>query len=344
MNSIDRKNPVPLQHQLYSTLKKWFVTSFTEEDTLPTETAIAEKFDVSRGTVRSALENLVNEGLITRIPGKGSYLTHKYYIHLNKYKIGVILSDIDFFTNSIWEYTWSTHLEIINGIIRSNIEYNISTELISEKYISAADNANYDGFIIWPFVHHDIIDTIQKPYVTMDFEIDMESGFALLAQDIAANGYRNIAYIGFTSGNRLRTINSVLEQNGCEPISSENIFECGGNKKEAFRSCNRLFQLNPNVDCIICSTDIRAHGVVEYLLEVGKRIPEQVSVYGFDGAKRTCNTGIHITTCCFDWTYPGSFAVKKIRATLDNKAIPEYMAPKGEFVRKETTRPCISCR
>ena len=338
MLEIDRNSPIPIQHQLYSVLKDWFVSGFTEEDTLPTEIAIAGKYNVSRGTVRIAMDNLVKEGLICRISGKGSFLTKKFYIQLNKYKIGVILSEIDFFTNSIWEYTWSTHLEIINGIIRSNIECNVSTELISEKYIPLADNADFDGFIVWPYVHQDVIDKLEQPYVLLNYEIDMKSGFSRLAEDLIRNKYRDIAYIGFTAGGRIETINSVLEANNSDIISSGNIFECGGNPKEAYRSCSRLFKANPEVDCIICSTDLRAQGVIEYLSEIGIRIPEKVSVYGFDGSREISNTDVQITTCSFDWTYPGSFAVKKIRAILDKRKIPEYTPPEGLFILRNSTK------
>lgn len=43
-------------------------------DKLPTETEIAELFNISRMTVRKALEMLVSEGLLVRTPGKGTFL------------------------------------------------------------------------------------------------------------------------------------------------------------------------------------------------------------------------------------------------------------------------------
>ncbi len=338
MSYIDRESPIPIQHQLYLMLKEWFVNSFTEEDTLPTEIAVAEKYGISRGTVRNAMDSLVKEGLISRISGKGSFLTKKFYIQLRKYNIGVVLSDIDFFTDSIWEYTWSTHLEIINGIIRSNIEYNVSTELVSEKYIPLVDNADFDGFIVWPYVHKDVIDKLEKPHVFLNYEIDMKSGFSKLAEDVIKRKYKNIAYIGFTAGGRIETINSVLKANKSNNILPGNIFECGGNPKEAYRSCSRLFKSNPGIDCIICSTDLRAQGVIEYLSEIDIRIPEQVAVYGFDGSREISNADVQITTCSFDWTYPGSFAVKKIRSILDKRKIPEYTPPEGVFLKRNSTR------
>ena len=334
---IDRKSPVPIQHQLYSLLKEWFISSFAEEDTLPTEIVVAEKYNVSRGTVRAAMDNLVKEGLISRTSGKGSFLTKKFYIQLKKYKIGIILSDIDFFTNSIWEYTWSTHLEIINGIIRSNIEYNVSTELVSEKYIPLAENRNFDGYIVWPHVHQDVISNLKKPYVLLNYEIDMKNGFSKLAENVLKKNYKNISYIGFTMGGRIETVNSVLKANNSNIITPENIFECGGNPREAYIACSRLFEVNPEVDCVLCSTDLRAQGVIEYLVELGVNIPEQVSVYGFDGSREVGTKDIQITTCSFDWTYPGSFAVKKIRSVLDNRKVPEYVSPQGIFIQRNST-------
>jgi len=337
MEKIDRKKPASLQHQVYHALKDWFVNSFTLEETLPTEKFISEKFNVSRGTVRTALENLVNEGLIERIPGKGSFLTQKFQINLKKYRIGVILSDIDFFTNTIWEYNWFSHLEIINGIMSNNLEYNISTELISEKHFSPDDNKKYDGYIVWPYVHNEIISLFTKPYVLLRYEINMIQGFSLVAEKVAKNHYKNISYIGFTSGKRIETINSILEKLGQKPIAPGNIIECGGSSQEAYRSCVQLIQTNPSVDCIICSTDYRAEGVIQYLNESGIHVPAQVSVYGFDGTKKNSSTLPSISTCSFDWTYPGLFSVKAIRALLDNQKLPEYENPKGNYIQREST-------
>jgi len=337
MDKIDRKKPASLQHQVYNALREWFVNSFSLEETLPTEIFIAEKFNVSRGTVRTAMDSLVKEGLIERIPGKGSFLTPKFQINLKKYKIGVILSDIDFFTNTIWEYNWFTHLEIINGIMSNNLDYNISTELISEKHFSPEDNEIYDGYIVWPYVHNDIISLFTKPYVLLKYEIDMVQGFSLVAEKIAEKHFKNISYIGFTAGKRIETINSILGKHGQEPIDSGNIFECGGSSQEAYRSCVQLIKENPQVDCIICSTDYRAEGVMQYLKESGLSIPNQVSVYGFDGTKKNSSIIPSISTCSFDWTYPGLFSVKAIRALLDNQQSPVYRTPKGIFIERKST-------
>ncbi len=48
---------------------------FSAEATLPTEVEIARQYAVSRQTVRRAFQDLVAEGLVFRIPGRGTFAT-----------------------------------------------------------------------------------------------------------------------------------------------------------------------------------------------------------------------------------------------------------------------------
>lgn len=50
---------------------------FGEGDPLPTENALAESFGLSRQTVRRAFLELVSEGLVYRVPGRGTFVTPK---------------------------------------------------------------------------------------------------------------------------------------------------------------------------------------------------------------------------------------------------------------------------
>ena len=64
---------------LYSQIRDFVLANLQQRiwranDQLPTELELAEKFNVSRFTVKKALGELVEEGLIYRIQGKGSYV------------------------------------------------------------------------------------------------------------------------------------------------------------------------------------------------------------------------------------------------------------------------------
>lgn len=66
---------------------------------LPTEIQLAEQHQISRGTVRQALKILVNEGLLERIPGRGTFvreiadiLNPEQEFSSNRKRIGLVLS------------------------------------------------------------------------------------------------------------------------------------------------------------------------------------------------------------------------------------------------------------
>lgn len=64
---------------LYSQIRDYVLANIQQRhwqanDQLPTELELAEKFNVSRFTVKKAMEELVKEGLIYRIQGKGSFI------------------------------------------------------------------------------------------------------------------------------------------------------------------------------------------------------------------------------------------------------------------------------
>lgn len=71
-----RKNfSIPLYYQLKQILLKEIQSgAYDGNIPLPPEMELAEKFQISRPTVRQAIGSLVNEGILTRTKGKGTYV------------------------------------------------------------------------------------------------------------------------------------------------------------------------------------------------------------------------------------------------------------------------------
>jgi GntR family transcriptional regulator len=73
MTNIRRDLGAPLHHQISVVLRSAIVSGRYGPGTyLPGENALMEMYNVSRATVRRALETLEAEGLIDRLPGKGT--------------------------------------------------------------------------------------------------------------------------------------------------------------------------------------------------------------------------------------------------------------------------------
>ncbi|SHI11002.1 GntR family transcriptional regulator [Pollutimonas bauzanensis] len=91
-------NPTPRYYKIYRLLKQALENrDFASDEALPGENALAEKYQVSRLTIRRSLELLQREGLIERRQGSGTYPTvssvkvqplpadiNKLLAHLNK--------------------------------------------------------------------------------------------------------------------------------------------------------------------------------------------------------------------------------------------------------------------
>src|SRR5574339_565814 len=68
---------IPLYYQLKMHIESQIRSGIWQPgDQVPSESDLGEKFHVSRTTVRQALGELVNQGLLTRVQGKGTFVAH----------------------------------------------------------------------------------------------------------------------------------------------------------------------------------------------------------------------------------------------------------------------------
>ncbi len=74
------KSSPPIYQQIATTLKQQIETgNYREHDAISSETELARLYDVSRMTARQAINELVYEGSLYRVKGKGTYVSPKKY-------------------------------------------------------------------------------------------------------------------------------------------------------------------------------------------------------------------------------------------------------------------------
>src|SRR5262245_43366257 len=72
---LDRNSPIPLHSQLKAAIDERIESGeWPPEGQVPSERELCEKFRVSRITVRQALHQLVSDGRLIRIHGRGTYV------------------------------------------------------------------------------------------------------------------------------------------------------------------------------------------------------------------------------------------------------------------------------
>jgi len=75
---INKNSPIPLYYQLKKKIEDIIKSGKLKPgDAIPTEAEFMEKYAVSRTTVRNAILQMVNEGYLRRVAGKGTFIkTH----------------------------------------------------------------------------------------------------------------------------------------------------------------------------------------------------------------------------------------------------------------------------
>jgi len=92
--TIDRSSPVPLYHQLAEQLTASIADGTLQPgDPFENEVAVAERLQLSRPTVRRAIQELVDQGLLVRRRGLGTTVANKK-VHRNA-KLSSLFDDLE---------------------------------------------------------------------------------------------------------------------------------------------------------------------------------------------------------------------------------------------------------
>lgn len=119
------------QQQIYKQLRNWITgASYIVGDGLPKEVELAKRFKIARNTLRPCLDQLVKEGLVVRIKGKGTFVSEAA-LKFQKYKnIGLIMPALSV------DLTFSqspTHYFVFDGIQKFCHENSWDIQVISRK-------------------------------------------------------------------------------------------------------------------------------------------------------------------------------------------------------------------
>ncbi len=81
---VDKKSPIPVYYQLKNIiLKKIKDGEYSEGSLIPSERDLGENLNISRMTVRQALNQLVSEGVLFREKGKGTFVSKGKIVQRN---------------------------------------------------------------------------------------------------------------------------------------------------------------------------------------------------------------------------------------------------------------------
>jgi LacI family transcriptional regulator len=130
-----------------------------------------------------------------------------------------------------------------------------------------------------PLVFFGRLDHMKLPCVSGD---DHLAGY-MLAQHLVAMGHKQVAYLGFSRSNRNKErmdgIKACLAAHDLSLLT----FDCDAPTAPASELISSLIMLGKqHPDAIICYNDLMALGLMAGIQKLGFRVPDDVSVAGFD--------------------------------------------------------------
>ncbi|AGK55936.1 LacI family DNA-binding transcriptional regulator [Bacillus sp. 1NLA3E] len=280
---------------------------------------IAKLANVSHTTVSRALNNspLIKEHTKKKILEIASQLNYtpnynaKGLVMHKSYTIGLFFTSI---TNGTSSSFLADTIKGVNSVI--NQDYNLIVRGIDDyQDYSSINKQRYDGIILMSQSIHDnsfIYNSIEKriPLVVLNRDIEENKITNILSNDKEGSrqaveylikcGHRNIAIIegiqGFKSSQERKDgYLAALIENGIYPRKEYSVV---GNydMRSGYLAAERLLSLSTPPTAVFCSNDDMAIGAMNAIFSRNLKVPDDVSVFGFDDIGYSQYTTPRLTT------------------------------------------------
>jgi len=172
---------------------------------------------------------------------------------------------------------------------------------------------------------------------------DDRGGGQLAAEHLLGNGRRRIAHISGEDGyraahERAEGLRGVLAAAGQEIIGGVMYGEW--TQRWGRNAARTLLAAQPDVDAIFCASDQIATGVADTLHELGRRIPDDIALVGYDNWEvfaAECRPPL--TTIDLNLSQIGATAVAHLFAALDGTRQTGVLRCPTRLVVRESTGP-----
>lgn len=239
------------------------------------------------------------------------------------------------------------------NVILCNTDENPKKEL---EYLRLLKERCIDGIIIIPISEKDDIFTgkfkIQKPYVLLDriyknpgddickIRFDNVKGGYLATKYLIDKGHKRIGIItgpdiNEPSNDRLEGYKLALGQAGIE-FDMSLVYEKNFRSQSGYEATDIL--IKNGATAIFATNDLMASGVYKAVFELGLKVPDDVSVIGYDNVNLTELLDPHLTTITQPKMQMGKLAAKMLIAKLKGEKAENDIVFDPKIIERESVR------
>ena len=217
----------------------------------------------------------------------------------------------------------------------------VSATDTNESYLKLAKQRNLDGIIVIGMYPDEFYKELKKtdiPIVLIDsycndfyyhsIRIDDAYGSYLATKYLLENGHSEIAFfVGQVKDNgvmkkRLLGYKQALEQFGVE-YNEKYIFEGQIDYDSGIKLADKLVNSKLPITAIVCAADILAIGVMSELYKLGVKVPDDISIVGFDDLEISQYLTPALTTIHQQISLKGQKAVELLLEHIEKTNLPK---------------------
>ena len=175
-------------------------------------------------------------------------------------------------------------------------------------------------------------------------DVDNEHGTYVATNHLIELGHRKIAYIdgAMQLHNKLRRkgYQRAMAGSSLEKILLSELQE-NTSLQELYLALKKYFSSAADLpSAVVCFNDTQAFGVLKAAKAAGLKVPEDLSVVGFDDLPWSAFSDPSITTVAFPWEQIGQNAARMIlEIARGNGSAPEGILVRPRLVERESTGP-----
>ncbi|WP_020575689.1 GntR family transcriptional regulator [Actinopolymorpha alba] len=359
LGDLDRNSPVPLYHQL----ERAFLRLIADDNLVPgsrfpSETELCARFEVTRPTVRQALERLVRVGVLRKERGRGTYVANVPEPDPGPTAVLTVKVVMPSLNELI-------HLQVLSGIVDQAHDDGLQVVLAHSDGRRAAQERELDradglaGVLLWPIsasprrskaLQHLRDRGIPVVFVDRYLDersdhvvVDDESGGRQVTEHLTGLGHRRIAFVHAESA----TLSSVrLRRNGYrQALQSAGLLIDDALVLRLPESGSydvlvaHLLGLPDPPTAAFCVNDVVAVGLAAAFARRGIDVPSGFSVAGFDALERLPSGGT-ITSVRRATDELGREAIRLLAGRLRSQGVddqPRHVTLPTTLVTGDTT-------
>jgi GntR family transcriptional regulator of arabinose operon len=332
-------------------------------DRLPSEAALCERFATSRITVAKAIQSLQRDGLVMRRPGSGTYVEQP--AEEASVQFGLLIPDLG--TTEIFE-------PICQGMMRSPVakahsltwghsdagesDHEAAAEQLAQQYIAQ----RVAGVFFAPMEHTQTSDGANRriaalleragiPVVLLDRDvvrypersnfdlvgIDNQRAGLLLTRHMLEAGAERVIFAArrYSATTVEKRIAGYREALFAARPGETGVVVTGDFEDAAFV---RAMLKRERPDGIVCANDVTAARLMQTLLGLGVRIPEDVRMAGVDDVRYARFLPVALTTIRQDCQEIGAVAMATMLERLERPGHPvRDVLVRAELVKRASS-------